>query len=114
MTSNYFSPRALKGLNRIGDLLLLPKQFNASYNDDPYELKLPHYFKQNILAASLNPKAYEKNPGFVSFLKRSGLGFKSYEQFKAADVIERGKLYREIARQVWNPADLLVIAGLPS
>lgn len=56
--------------NRIGGLLLLPKSFNASYNDDPYELKLPHYFKQNILAASLNPKAYEKNPGFVSFLKR--------------------------------------------
>ena len=40
--------------NRIGDLLLLPKQFNASYNDDPYEKKLPHYFGQNLLAASLN------------------------------------------------------------
>ena len=33
--------------------------------------------------------------------------FKPYEQFKAADVIERGNLYREIAKQVWNPTDLL-------
>ena len=30
--------------NRIGGLLLLPKSFNASYNDDTYEDKLEHYF----------------------------------------------------------------------
>ena len=69
--------------NRIGDLLLLPRQFNASYNDDPYEKKLPHYFSQNLLAASLNSLSYEKNPGFVSFIKSSGLPFKPYEEFKA-------------------------------
>jgi hypothetical protein len=96
--------------NRIGDLLLLPKQFNASYNDDPYEKKLPHYFGQNLLAASLNPLSYEKNPGFKTFVKTSGLPFKPYEQFKAADVIERVNLYREIAKQVWNPDDLYAVA----
>jgi hypothetical protein len=98
--------------NRVGDLLLLPKSFNASYNDDTYEQKLPHYFKQNILAASLNSLAYEKNPGFKNFIKSSGLDFKPYTQFKAADVIERGRLYREIAKRVWNPTDLLHIAGI--
>ncbi len=98
--------------NRVGDLLLLPKSFNASYNDDTYEQKLPHYFKQNILAASLNSLAYEKNPGFKNFIKSSGLNFKPYAQFKAADVIERGQLYREIAKRVWNPTDLLHIAGI--
>ena len=97
--------------NRIGDLLLLPKQFNASYNDDSYEKKLPHYFGQNLIAASLNPLNYKKNPGFLSFAKSSGLAFKPYEEFKAADVIERGTLYREIAKQVWNPDDLLAVAG---
>lgn len=96
--------------NRIGDLLLLPKQFNASYNDDPYEKKLPHYFGQNLLAASLNPLSYEKNPGFMSFAKTSGLPFNAHEQFKAADVIERGNLYRDIAKQVWNPDDLYAVA----
>ncbi len=59
--------------NRIGDLLLLPKQFNGTYNDDPYAKKLPHYFSQNLLAASLNPLSYERNPGFISFIKTSGL-----------------------------------------
>ena len=72
--------------NRIGDLLLLPRQFNASYNDDPYEEKLPHYFGQNLLAASLNWLSYEKNPGFVSFIKSSGLPFKPYEKFKATAI----------------------------
>ena len=95
--------------NRIGDLLLLPKQFNASYNDDPYEKKLPHYFGQNLLVASQDPLSYEKNPGFVSFIKRSGLPFKAYEDFKAAAITERGVLYREIAKKTWNPDDLLMV-----
>jgi hypothetical protein len=93
--------------NRIGDLLLLPKQFNASYNDDPYQEKLPHYYGQNLLAASLNPLSYEKNPGFIAFIKLSGLSFKPYDEFKAADITERGNLYRDVAKQVWNPDDLL-------
>lgn len=96
--------------NRIGDLLLLPKQFNASYNDDPYEKKLSRYFGQNLLASSLNSLSYEKNPGFLAFTRSSGLPFKAYDEFKAADVIERGNLYRAIAKQVWNPNDLLAVA----
>jgi uncharacterized protein with ParB-like and HNH nuclease domain len=96
--------------NRIGGLLLLPKQFNASYNDDPYTVKLPHYFSQNLLAASLNGLSYEKNPGFVSFVKGSGLHFRAYEDFKASAITERGFLYRDIAKKVWNPDDLLMVA----
>jgi uncharacterized protein with ParB-like and HNH nuclease domain len=96
--------------NRIGDLLLLPKSFNASYNDDSYDKKVPHYFKQNILAASLHRLSYEKNPGFVGFVKTTGLPFKSYDEFKASDIIERGNLYREIAKKIWNPDDLLTVA----
>jgi uncharacterized protein with ParB-like and HNH nuclease domain len=96
--------------NRIGDLLLLPKSFNASYGDDTYEKKLPHYFKQNLLASSLNPMSYEKNPGFVGFIKQCGLPFHPYEEFRATDIVDRGMLYREIAKQVWNPSALLEIA----
>lgn len=97
--------------NRIGDLLLLPKQFNGSFNDDTYAAKRPHYFGQNLLAASLDQQAYEKNPGFLAYLKGSGLPFKPYDEFKAADIVERGHLYRDIARQAWNPGDLLAAAG---
>lgn len=97
--------------NLIGGLLLLPKSFNASYNDAPYEEKLPHYFGQNILAASLHPLSYEKNPGFVAFLERTGAAFHPYESMRAADIEERGELYRDIAQRVWNPDDLLVVGG---
>jgi hypothetical protein len=91
---------------------LLPKSFNASYNDDPYDKKSPHYFGQNLLAASLYPLSYEKNPGFVAFVKSSGLPFKPHDKFKAADVIERGDLYRGIAKRVWNPDGLLYAAKM--
>ncbi|MFC3960660.1 DUF262 domain-containing protein [Nocardia jiangsuensis] len=97
--------------NRIGGLLLLPKQFNASYNDDPYEKKLPHYFKENLLASSLHPLSYEKNPGFLTFIRKASLPFRPCEQFKAADLVERGELYSAIAKQVWNPDDLLEVAN---
>jgi len=98
--------------NRIGDLLLLPKQHNGSYNDDTYEQKRPRYYSQNLLASSLDPQAYEKNPGFVRFLADSGLDFRSYEAFTADSIIERGELYRAIASQVWNLDDLVRVAGL--
>ena len=98
--------------NRIGDLLLLPKQHNGSYNDDTYEQKRPRYFSQNLLAASLDPQAYEKNPGFVRFVRNSGLDFRAYDAFTAASITERGDLYRAIAKQVWDPEDLLRAAGI--
>lgn len=98
--------------NRIGDLLLLPKQHNASYGDDDYATKRPRYFSQNLLAASLDPQAYEKNPGFSRYVSASGLTFRSYDAFTGASITERGELYRAIAKQVWNPDDLLGVAGL--
>ncbi|OBG06225.1 DUF262 domain-containing protein [Mycolicibacter sinensis] len=97
--------------NRIGDLLLLPKQFNASYGDGTYKKKLSHYYKENLLASSLNSQSYVKNPGFTRFIKDSGLPFKAYDEFKAADIVERGDLYREIAKLIWNPDDLLAAAA---
>jgi hypothetical protein len=97
--------------NRLGDLLLLPKSFNASYGDRPYEEKLPHYFGQNILAKSLHPDCYKKNPGFLSFVRESGLPFRPHAEFKKADVDARQKLYLSLAEQVWNPDRLEQEAG---
>ena len=34
----------------------------------------------------------------------------AYDEFTAADVIERGNLFRAIAKQVWNPDDLLAVS----
>lgn len=80
--------------NHIGGLLLLPKTFNASYNDLEYAKKVDHYFGQNLLARSLHPKCYERNPGFLAFVSKSGLPFKAHSTFRKADLDERQKLYR--------------------
>ena len=93
--------------NRIGGLLLLPKKFNGSYGDDTYEEKLPHYYGENLLARSLNPQAYSHDPGFASFVERSGLPFRSHDHFLKADQDSRGALYRQLAERIWNRDDLL-------
>ena len=62
--------------NRIGGLLLLPKTFNAAFGDRRYADKVDQYPKQNLLAGSLHPSAYELDPGFKQYVKRSGLPFR--------------------------------------
>ena len=86
--------------NNIGDLLVLPKSFNASYNDAPYEVKVKQYFSQNILAQTLNQMKYINNPGFLKFVNESGLQFKAYDSFKKISINERADLYKAIL--LWN------------
>ncbi|MBT3464254.1 DUF262 domain-containing protein [archaeon] len=88
--------------NNVGALILLPRGFNQSFNDLPYEGKLPHYLGQNLLAKSLHPQTYEKNPSFNNFIKNSGLNFKPHPEFKKKDILERQKLYQEISEKIWN------------
>lgn len=97
--------------NRVGDLLLLPKSFNASYGALTYEEKLPHYYAQNLLARSLHSQAYDHNPGFLAFVEQSGLAFQSYEHFHRAELDARQALYTQLAERVWNPAMLLREVG---
>lgn len=93
--------------NRVGDLLLLPKSFNASYGALAYEEKVGHYDSQNLLARSLNAHAYDHNPGFLRFVQQSGLPFKPYERFQRAELDVRQALYTAVAESVWDPAMLL-------
>ena len=89
--------------NNIGDLLVLPKSFNSSYGDDPYESKVQHYIEQNILAQTLNKAKYENNPGFLKFKEESQLPFEAYESFKRNEIANRAELYRQIL--LWNWSD---------
>jgi len=93
--------------NRIGGLLILPKSFNASYGALPYEEKLPHYNTKNLLARSLHPQCYDRNPGFMRFVEQSGLPFQPHTEFKKADLDARQELLRQLAERIWNPDDLL-------
>lgn len=89
--------------NRIGGLLLLPKTFNASYNDLPYEKKREYYVRENLLAHSLHEQCYERNPGFQRFIQGSGLEFRAHRHFKRADLDSRQELYTRLAEQIWSP-----------
>lgn len=91
--------------NNIGDLLVLPKTFNASYNDACYENKVVHYHKENLLAASLNRLAYEPQAGFTgfnAFISSNGLPFKPYDHFNKQSIAERASLYRDILEWNWK------------
>ena len=93
--------------NCFGALLLLPKDFNASFGDMPYGQKVEHYRSQNPLASSLHPMAYENNPSFRRLREARGLSFKPYPtKFSKDDIDERYVLYQELAEIVWNPARL--------
>ena len=94
--------------NRIGGLLLLPKSFNASFGDLPYEEKRRHYIGQggNLLARSLHEDTYQHNPGFKRFIDVSGLPFEPLSEFKKSDLDLRQGLYQQIASLIWNPKRL--------
>jgi hypothetical protein len=92
--------------NRVGDLLLLPKSFNGSYGALPYGKKREHYDSQNLLARSLHENAYDHNPGFLRFIKESGLPFGARAEFKKADLDSRQELYQKLADQIWSPERL--------
>ena len=88
--------------NSIGDLILLPNGVNQSYNDLPVDQKIPHYIKENLIAQAFCDATYQKNPGFLTFVKNNDLPFKSYADFKKKDIQDRCMLYAAIANLVWN------------
>ena len=96
--------------NRIGGLLLLPKNFNGSYGDLIYTDKLPHYFGQNLLAKSLHADCYKHNPGFIRFKDNFGMPFKTYPVFKKKDMDEHQELYRKLAELDRSPERLVKAA----
>ncbi len=92
--------------NRLGGLLLLPKDFNASYGDKPYADKLQHYFGQNVLAKSLHPKCYEHNPTFLRLRDERGLPFAPIpDDFTMESFTERQLLYQRLCELIWDPAN---------
>ena len=88
--------------NLIGGLLLIQRGQNQSFNALTYEKKLPYYLRENLLAQSLHPKSYEKNPNFNRYIKASGLPFRAHKTFSKGDFTERQELYKKICEEIWN------------
>lgn len=97
--------------NMVGGLLLLPKKINASLNDMPYDQKLLHYLKENVLTQSLHEGFYGNNPGFKQTLKKHGLKFRAYEDFGPNELKKRSKLYCKLAALIWSPDRLMSDMG---
>jgi hypothetical protein len=95
--------------NRLGALLLLPRSDNASYRDDVYSKKLEYYQRQNILAASLHPRTYEKHPKFKQLRKTRDLEkyFRPFpNDFTKDSITSRQALCRRLCEIVWDPSAL--------
>lgn len=88
----------------IGAIVLLPNGKNQSYNDMPTASKLLHYVKENLLAASLTGKTYDRNPAFQQFINSSHLPFKAYPDVHKTEIRERCALYAQLAERVWPAA----------
>jgi uncharacterized protein with ParB-like and HNH nuclease domain len=88
--------------NKFGGLLILPMDKNRSLNDLTFEKKLPIYQGENLLAKSLNSDCYKNNPQFIRFYEARDLDFKPYNAFGKAELLERHKLYEDIAKKIWG------------
>jgi hypothetical protein len=96
--------------NRIGVLVLLQSNDNASFRDLPYGRKVPRYVGHNQLAAVLAPPNREWNPRLRTFIAGHGLE-KLFHDYGSSPqlriVVEgRGQLYRELCRRVWSAQSL--------
>src|SRR6266511_2286382 len=103
--------------NRIGGLILLPAEDNASVGAATFDRKLEWYRGQNLLAASLHPATYERGAvKFKKFIKQEGLGelFRHYEGGFGPAIEERGKLYRAMAERIWDPRRLDLVVSADS
>jgi uncharacterized protein with ParB-like and HNH nuclease domain len=93
--------------SKLGNLIILPRDKNRSYQDMPYSKKVTKYLGDNILAKSFNAQAYSNNPSFL----RLKYDFKPYEDFGKEDINERQVLYSKIAEDIWNVDKLKEIAN---
>ena len=94
----------------IGNLILLTRDKNRSYQAMNYSEKVQKYSGDNILAQALNPTAYQNNPQFLTNVV-SRYGFKAIDHFKRQSIADRAEVYLQMASDIWNPADIKDLAG---
>ena len=106
--------------NNIAGLVLLPHVVNVQLSDKAYVKKQAAYGKhshldpqrrpENLLARSLAIEPAEE-PGFHRFVRRSGLPFRRHAEFRLADLQARGRLYGQLAKQIWSIDNIREVAS---
>ncbi len=103
----------------IGNLILLTRDKNRSYQAMKYQEKVKNYISDNVLAQSLNSNAYHNNPKFKDIAKQ--YGFTAIDQenknenekkkFTKDSIADRANIYLKLAVDIWNPNTIKEIAG---
>ena len=87
--------------HNIGNLIILTKDKNRSYQDMKYDLKVQKYLGDNVVfAKAMNPLFHENNPHFVPLAAKYGI--KPYSKMDKAAVRERAEAYLNIAKDIWD------------
>lgn len=94
----------------IGNLILLTRDKNRSYQAMKYSEKVQKYAGDNILAQALNSTAYQNNPQFLTNVV-DRYGFESIECFGKQSIADRAEIYLKMASDIWNPSDIKELAG---
>lgn len=93
----------------IGDLIILTRDKNRSYQAMKYQEKVEKYIGDNVLAQALNSAAYQYNPKFLAVAGQ--YGFKPISVFTKASIAERSNIYLQMAVDIWDPNAIKEIAG---
>lgn len=88
--------------NNIGNLILLPRSKNRSYNALAYAEKSDFYKTDNILSKTLCKTYYERNTKLKKYLEESGIKLSPIERFTKASIEERANVYLDIAQKIWS------------
>lgn len=94
---------------KIGDLIILTKDRNRSYQNMTYTKKVKMYARDNILAQAMNEITYKNNPLFVPIAGKYGI--KPYDKITKAVIHERAEAYVMLAKEIWNISSLKESVG---
>ncbi len=93
----------------IGNLIILTRDKNRSYQAMKYQEKVEKYVGDNVLAQALNDTAYHNNPKFLAIA--SQYGFTAIPKFTKDSINERANIYLQMAVDIWDPNAIKEIAG---
>ncbi len=93
----------------IGNLIILTRDKNRSYQDMKYDEKVKNYAGDNILAQAMGDTAYHNNPRFIPIAQK--YGFRAMPVFDKNSIAERANLYFQMAIDIWNPNYIKEMAG---
>ncbi len=93
----------------IGNLVILTRDKNRSYQAMKYQEKVEKYVGDNVLAQALNDTAYHNNPKFLAVA--SQYGFTAIPKFTKDSINDRANIYLQMAVDIWDPNAIKEIAG---